>query len=166
MKSDEELMIDYINGDLDAFNHIYARYKNRVFGLLIKKLSTDKVDDVFQSVFLKLHEKKHLYKPEHSFSPWFFTLIRNHLIDIYRKPQLNSTGLDGHEPHAPACSIPIEIPSFDKLPKSDQDLLYKKFVAGHDYNELSLELNQSSTNLRKKVSRILKKLRSNSTGSL
>jgi RNA polymerase sigma-70 factor (ECF subfamily) len=169
MKSDEKLMVDYINGDLEAFNQLYTRYKNRVFGILTKKLQPEKVDDVFQAVFLKLHEKKHLYRPEYSFAPWFFTLIMNHIVDVYRKVDMSASPLmrtlEGHEPHAESIDYSIDIPSFEKLSDSDQTLLFKRFVTGHDYNEMAAELGQSTPSLRKRVSRLIQKIRKESKAS-
>lgn len=163
MKSDEKLMVEYINGDLEAFNLLYSRYKGRVFGVLTKKLRPEKVDDVFQAVFLKLHEKKHLYSPEYNFAPWFFTLIRNHIIDVYRKVDMDASplmkNLEDHEPADSRIDYNIDIPSFEKLSGSDQSLLYKKFVTGHDYNEIAAELGKSTPSLRKRVSRLIQKLR-------
>ncbi len=54
--TDEELMIAYREGDLSAFQTLYQRHKRRLMGYLITKLKDqNEAEDVFQTVFVKLH---------------------------------------------------------------------------------------------------------------
>lgn len=158
MKTDEQLMQQYIQGDSEAFSQLYNRYKSRVYGYLNGKVDPQKKDDMFQAIFLKLHKVKHLYKIDQPFAPWFFTVIKHHIIDESRKfepvMQEHSKEIENVE-----INYKIDIPSFLKISKEDQNLLYKKFVEEYDYNELADELSKSSTSLRKKVSRLLKTLK-------
>jgi len=56
-KSDEELMKAYQLGNAEAFELLYGRYSPRVYGYLCKKISNRvAADDVFQTIFLKLHK--------------------------------------------------------------------------------------------------------------
>lgn len=158
MKSDEQLMHEYINGDNEAFTQLYERYKNRVYGYLNGKVASENRDDIFQAVFLKLHKVKYLYKDDMPFAPWFFTVIKNHIIDSSRKQEPVMEEIV-KEPESVKISYEVNIPSYSKLSKEDQSLLYDKFVEEYDYNELELKLHKSSSSLRKKVSRLLETLR-------
>jgi RNA polymerase sigma-70 factor, ECF subfamily len=155
--SDAELMSAYQKGDEIAFLEIYERYHERVFSYLQKRIRNDMVNDLYQDVFLKLHEKKHLYKRDYAFAPWFFTMIRNSTIDFFRKKRINTELLSENFAQNSAEES-LDLESFG-LGEADQILLYKKFVEGKAYKELSEEFSLSSAGLRKKVSRLIKNIR-------
>jgi RNA polymerase sigma-70 factor (ECF subfamily) len=50
--------------------------------------------DICQMTWLKVIEKKHLYRDSGLFKAWLFTLARNLLIDEYRKQKNTSDDLD------------------------------------------------------------------------
>jgi RNA polymerase sigma-70 factor (ECF subfamily) len=153
MATDEELMQAYQSGDEQAFNEIYLRYKNRVYGYLNKKVSEEKRDDMFQMIFVKLHEKKYLFNVEESFSPWFFTLIRNLIIDNYRKKTPEFEEITEKQ------SSSIDKEESAEIDLTKHKLLYLKFVEGLSYKELEKEFNTSSSTLRKRISRLVNKIR-------
>ena len=76
--TDEELMVAYREGDLNAFQALYKRNKGRLMGYLITRLKDqNEAEDVFQSVFVKLHAGRFSYKENIPFLPWIFTIARN-----------------------------------------------------------------------------------------
>ena len=139
-----------------AFEALYKRHKNRVYGYMSQKISADKIDDVFQLVFAKLHQKKHLYKKEYPFLPWFYTLIKNTLIDFCRKEKIIFEKLSS-EPIAHEHSNETELNL--NLKEEEYQLLYAKFVEGFGYKELEEEFNASASTLRKRVSRLIATIR-------
>ena len=159
MKTDEQLMEIYLDGDLQAFEELYRRYKNRVYGFLAKKVDSSQQDDVFQLVFMKLHEKKHLFKSEYRFSPWFFTLIKNTIIDHYRKNRVKHEELTIDPVYEDQDETSTEEISSLHLDENQQRLLYLKFVEGYGYKELEEEFKTSAATLRKRVSRLITNLR-------
>ncbi len=71
--TDEELMVAYREGDLSAFQILYKRHKGRLMGYLIRKLKDlDEAEDVFQSVFVKLHAGRFKYKEDIPFLPTIY----------------------------------------------------------------------------------------------
>ncbi len=59
---DEELMQAYAEGDMDAFELLYARHKGRLFGYLVGQLKDHaEAEEVFQTVFVKLHRARARY---------------------------------------------------------------------------------------------------------
>lgn len=155
--TDAELMSAYQRGDEEAFASLYERYHERVFSYLQRRIKNDMVNDLYQDIFLKLHEKKHLYNNEFAFAPWFFTLIRHSTIDFFRKKKL-STESFADEYAAKNQEEILDFESFG-INETDQVLLYKKFVEGKAYKELAEEFSLSSAGLRKKVSRLIKNIR-------
>lgn len=167
MKSDEVLMLDYCEGDSGCFDLLYRRYKTRVYAYITKRAPAHAVDDLFQQVFLKLHEKKHLYDSSYAFAPWFFTLCRHTIVDHLRKKseqagQFESWEEDLHGSkqalvdQGEADQNPMDLPPMEAQAFA---LLYQKFVEGKGYKELEEEFKAKPATLRKRVERLLHALR-------
>ncbi|MCR9204257.1 MAG: sigma-70 family RNA polymerase sigma factor [Halobacteriovoraceae bacterium] len=162
--SDEELMEKYIQGSVSAFEELYQRYHQKVMGFIAKKVKENDKEEVFQLVFVRLHQKKHLFDSQFPFAPWFFTLIRHVVIDHYRKekvdyvelaqePEFENDDSQEEEHREEANKI------LANLKDEEAILLYKKFVDGLTYKELERELKSSPSALRKRVSRLIKKIK-------
>ena len=74
-------------GDRDAYDVIYKRYFERVYGYLRMALNdTHEAEDAGQEVFVKVLAGLPDYEPrEQPFRAWLFTLARNHAIDELRR---------------------------------------------------------------------------------
>src|SRR5574343_1651229 len=84
--SEEELMALYQDGSEDAFNLLYKRNSDKIYGFLLNKVRDEQVaNEIFQSTFLKLHKGRHLYNKDLPFLPWLFAICRNTLSDYFRK---------------------------------------------------------------------------------
>lgn len=82
----------YLNGDLKAFDKLYAKYKNDVYGFiasLIKEKSV--VDDIFQETFIKMIRSLELYREQNSFRSWLFAIAHNLCRDYWRKTKTYDT---------------------------------------------------------------------------
>ena len=76
--ADEELMAQYQQGDLAAFDVLYQRYADRIYAYLLR-LSGDRerAAELFQETFLHLHSQRCRYNPEKPFGAWIFRIARN-----------------------------------------------------------------------------------------
>ncbi len=162
MSNDEELMKNYQAGDMSSFDELYGRYKGKVYGFISSRVKEHSRDEIFQRVFTRLHQKKHLYKQEYPFAPWFYTLIRNVIIDFYRERkfeyiELNEEMMWEREDEIQEFDLSI----LESLDEKEALLLYQKFVEGLSYKELEDKLNIKSATLRKRISRLVKKLKDN-----
>lgn len=85
--TDEDLMQFIKNGKEAAFDELYARYANKLYGYFYKMLWQDdeKANDFTQEVFLKIIEKPHLFDVSKRFSTWIFTMANNLCKNEYRK---------------------------------------------------------------------------------
>lgn len=74
-------------GDRDAYNTIYSRYFERVYGYLRMALNdVHEAEDAAQEVFIKVLAGLPDYEPRaQPFRAWLFTLARNHAIDELRR---------------------------------------------------------------------------------
>ena len=78
-------MLAYVNGYYTAFEMLYQRHANNVFGYLSKKLKNKEMaEDVLQETFLRLHRFRAKYDSSLPFLPWLFTLCRNAMVDGIR----------------------------------------------------------------------------------
>lgn len=70
----------------DAFEELFKRYKNHVVSFVIPMVgSRQSAEEICQEVFMKVYRKASTYNSEHSFKPWFWTLVRNTTYDQLRK---------------------------------------------------------------------------------
>jgi len=167
--TDEELMLAYIAGDMEAFEALYGRHKGRVFGFLLARLKDcSEAEDVFQAVFAKLHRKRHQYKPEIPFLPWLFTLARNTMIDHVRKRDAEGKHVTASEtaienyaaPVSDTSSIEVGVAELSSLNESQRQALELRFNQGLTFAEIAEQMQTSADNSRQLVSRAIRKLRS------
>ncbi|MFH1074797.1 MAG: RNA polymerase sigma factor [Candidatus Firestonebacteria bacterium] len=83
---DEELMLSYQKGDMQAMNELLLRYKNPVYRFVFRiSNNCSEAEDIAQEVFLKVHEFRSSYLPIGKFSTWIFTIAHNLGISRLRK---------------------------------------------------------------------------------
>ena len=76
--TDEELIFEFQKEDVEAFNEIVFRYKDRLVNFLFRYTGNrDDSEDLAQDTFLKLYRSKHLYREIAKFSTWFYTIAIN-----------------------------------------------------------------------------------------
>jgi RNA polymerase sigma-70 factor (ECF subfamily) len=84
--TDEEVMLKYREGRVEAMDELLKRYKNPIYHFSLR-LSADAAEaqDVTQEVFLKLHQHRHRYEATGKFSTWIFSIAHNLLLNKLRK---------------------------------------------------------------------------------
>ncbi len=172
--TDEELMQSYAEGDLEAFELLYSRHKSRLFGYLLGKLrDRTEAEEVFQTVFVKLHRTRIRYRAEIPFLPWFFTIARNALIDHLRRTQTRQTYVTLDEAAVAGCPAPEQyeqtplgttLPEISNLSKTQRHVLELRFNAGLTFREIAEQLQLSPANVRQLASRAIGKLRQRLSG--
>ncbi len=84
--SDEALMQHYARGDMDAFDTLYHRHKDSVYAFIHQFVTTpDRIDDLFQTVFMRIIRSRERYQPTARFTTWLYTITRSVCIDAMRK---------------------------------------------------------------------------------
>jgi RNA polymerase sigma-70 factor (ECF subfamily) len=83
--SDEALFERYQHGDERAFGTIVERYEPLIKGFLHKRLKDEeRVQDLTQDTFLRLHRARERYDSTRKFSTWIYTIAGNLLKNEYR----------------------------------------------------------------------------------
>ena len=164
--TDEELMLMYQTGTEKAFQVLYARHSSKVYGFLKRRLATEeKVTDVYQEVFLKIHRSKHLYNKSLPALPWIFTITKSVLLDAFKKDK-NFKYADGFD------FDKIEVDPSDKndffegtalavsnLPDAQRTAVQMRYIENKTFDEIAESLKTSPANVRQIVSRGIKRLK-------
>lgn len=88
--SDEKLMQAISNGDQQAFNELYKRYKDRLYYYFFRMLrnSEEMANDFLQEVFLKIIENPGRFNPTFPFKTWVFSVAYNLCKNEYRRQEV------------------------------------------------------------------------------
>jgi len=161
-------MLAYADGDMKAFDALYQRHKQRIFGFLMKKLKNQtEAEEVFQLVFSKLHVARIKYRQDIPFLPWVFTIARNALIDHIRKRDTyrkhittSDVAVNTYaEPNSDNTSDSIAIAELSSLTASQRQALELRFNQGLTFQEIAEQMQTSADNSRQIISRAIRKLR-------
>jgi RNA polymerase sigma-70 factor (family 1) len=88
--SDEELVEKLRKGDLEAFDAVFEKYGNRLFGFALKYLrSKEEAEGLVQDVFLKIWENRKKLKKDSLLKSYLFTISYHNICKIFRKKQLH-----------------------------------------------------------------------------
>jgi len=114
--TDEQLIFKFQEEDIEAFNEIVFRYKDKLVNFLFRYTgSRDDSEDLAQDTFLKLYRSKHLYREIAKFSTWFYTIAINIAKTSLRKKSRKKA---------------ISLSSFD--PENEKDFELTANVLGPD----------------------------------
>lgn len=82
-------MLRYRDGDMPAFQQLYARHHGGVFRYLQRGCGGDEqaASELVQDVWMNLIRASSRYEPRALFTTWLYRLAHNRLIDYYRAPR-------------------------------------------------------------------------------
>ncbi|MFA6338995.1 MAG: RNA polymerase sigma factor [Candidatus Paceibacterota bacterium] len=85
-ENDEQLIIDYLNGDNEAFSELVKDYLKPIYNFIFRLTkNTQESEDITQETFLKVWKNIKKYRKGENFKTWIFTIARNTTIDWLRK---------------------------------------------------------------------------------
>ena len=90
--TDEQLIKEFQEGDVGAYNQIVYRYKDRLLNFIYRFLNDlDRSEDLVQDTLLKLYTHKDSYKEIAKFSTWLYTIAANLARTELRKKKRRKT---------------------------------------------------------------------------
>jgi RNA polymerase sigma factor (sigma-70 family) len=97
--SDNELMAEVKNGDLEKLAVLYEKYNRPLFGFFFKMTSDRQAsEDLVHVVFCKVIHYRHRFREkEGTFAVWLFQIARNARIDHYHKEKHFRNAADVNE---------------------------------------------------------------------
>lgn len=98
--TDEELIFRFQRDDIEAFNELVIRYKDKLVNFIYRYTGDrDDAEDFAQDTFLKLYKSKHLYREIAKFSTWFYTIALNTVkTEIKKKSKYQSISISDYDP--------------------------------------------------------------------
>ena len=86
MCEDEAALIkNYLQGNQEAFQHLYERYRKPLYGYLNRLLDNSTlVDDLYQKTWMKVISNLGKYRENQKFSAWLFRIAHNTAMDHFR----------------------------------------------------------------------------------
>ena len=90
--SDEKLILRFQEGDINAYNELVKRYKDRLLNFVLRYFNNvEQAEDVVQDTLIKLYTHASYYKNVAKFSTWIFTIAKNNSLTELRKNKRKKT---------------------------------------------------------------------------
>lgn len=171
---DESLMGLYASGNGEAFDELFQRFEALAYAFFLRRTgSPECARDLYQELFLRIHRARDSYDPRRPFTPWFFQIARNILIDdrrrAYRAAEVALGDRDPEGDH-PRSDDQIAarrdlLNALDGLSAADRHILVSLNVHGIGYPRLATELGKSVDAVKKMASRAMQRVRAASEGA-
>lgn len=170
-KSDYELVEKLRNGDIDAFDQIFEKYGDRLFGFSLSYLkSKEETESLVQDVFLKVWENRKNLKKESSLKSYLFTIAYHEMCQIFRKKQIHKRFVE-ESINSPHSIINLEEQLeykatleqinnlIEQLPEKQKIIFTKSRKEGKSTKEIAKEMNLAPGTIDNQISAALKFLR-------
>ena len=122
MKSDEELMAAYVDGDDSAFDALFKRYAPMLMRIMSRQMrQREDANELVQQTFLQLHRARNDFQLSRKLRPWLMTIAYNLKREYFRRKM--------RRPEASLEFEPEEAPRSDPLAKRDDAVRLRNALA-------------------------------------
>lgn len=176
-QSDFELVDKLQKGDLEAFDQVFKKYGDRLFGFALSYLkSKEETEGLVQDVFMKIWENRKNLKKESSLKSYLFTIAYHDMCKLFRKKQIHEKFLEekGFAVNA-AFNLEEQLEYkatleqvdrlIEKLPEKQRIIFIKSRKEGKSTREIAEEMNLAPGTVDNHISSALKFLRKHLTGN-
>ncbi|MBN1128628.1 MAG: sigma-70 family RNA polymerase sigma factor [Chitinispirillaceae bacterium] len=88
---DQALFDQWLKGNPEGFSGLYNKYKNRVFGFLVKMTNAREVaEDLLQETFLAAYRNVLQFDRSRNFLSWLFGIAHKRTIDYFRHARVET----------------------------------------------------------------------------
>lgn len=187
--ADEALMLQYAQGDQQAFTTLYLRHKNSLYRYFLRQISTQAVaEELYQEVWNKLIKARVNYQVSSKFTTWLYRIAHNELIDYYRRHAIQKkvmgTNIEAVESveaedgnNQEIVSLPDEQQTtlydelyrhqqatqlkecLKQLPRQQKEAFLLKHEAGFTLREIALLIGEPSEGIKSRIRYALIKLK-------
>jgi len=166
--SEKPLVDGLRRGDATAFDAVYARYRARILGFLLRlSRRRDVAEDLFQETFMKLARHAHRLEEDTDLAAWLFLVARNAWVSHRRWSTLDLSRLVAFEddalPALPASDGEARTDASRRvaqleqalasLPPGSREVLLLVAVEGFEQDQAAKILGISYEALRQRLSR-------------
>ena len=135
--SDESLMLDFQRGSRDAFDELFARYRDPLHGFFRRRLQTvERADDLTQETFLAVIRATSRYEPRSLVRTYLYGIALK-LLAAERRQQARSAPFDP-APSAPAPDTALWVrQAIEKLDATEREILMLREYEQLSYSEIA-----------------------------
>jgi RNA polymerase sigma-70 factor (ECF subfamily) len=120
VQTDEELMLAYQQGDVEAFATLVTRHERPLWRFVRRFVQEDAAAaDLLQDVFVRLVDASSAWQPRAKLTTWMYTIARNLCTDHARKQRHRRT-------------VPLDTPAAGGDPEGSGPLLVERVADGVD----------------------------------
>ncbi|MFN8390047.1 MAG: RNA polymerase sigma factor [Bdellovibrionota bacterium] len=95
-----QLLARHVAGDGAAFSEFMTAYRSQVYSYLVRTgVDAASRDDLFQDIFIRIHQAAASYQPALPVEPWLFTIVANVTRSHFRKVKVRQ--IVSHEETVP-----------------------------------------------------------------
>jgi RNA polymerase sigma-70 factor (ECF subfamily) len=165
-RTDEQLMVAFASGQVEAFDELFSRYKQPVFGFFRRRLSEpsqSQADELTQETFLAVLRASSRYQPSALFRTWLyaigFKILRaNHRKTAFRATFLGSSDRETAIENSILADVMIR-QAMGKLDRLEQEILMLREFEQLGYAEIAELLNLPVNTVRSRLFRARMALR-------
>lgn len=138
MISDEALMLEFQRGSREAFDELFARYREPLYGFFRRRLaSKDRAEDLAQETFLAVIRSVVRYEPRALVKTYLYGIALRLLAVERRRLSGNEPQVDEH--YEPAEDGPFEQAMWVRQALTKLDAGEREILMLREYEQLSYE---------------------------
>lgn len=171
--SDNDLWMNFINGDSNCFEIIYRRYVETLFRYGIQfTTDVDLVQDAIHDVFVKLHNDRKQLKAEVNIKFYLFTCLKNRLYNLLKRELFfDKVDLEDNEYLDPGAEDQVT----NALNQSEQqrtvrmilglltdrqrEIIYYRYIEELSIEEIAVLTDMNYQSVQNSIQRSLKRIR-------
>ncbi len=165
-QTDEQLMVAFARGQADAFNLLFERYKQPLFGFFRRRLDdTPQAEELTQETFLAVLRGSVRYEATALFRTWLYA-IGFKILRAHRRKAAFRAMFSGPSPahHEPATRDHLDTDmllrdAFRKLDRMDREILLLREFEQLTYAEIAMLLRVPVNTVRSRLFRARSELR-------
>jgi len=169
--TDEQIMLEVKEGNLDLASLIYDRYSKLIYNYFLRlSFNREISQDLMQTVFFRMIKYRRSYKPKNNFRSWIFRIARNIFADHLKSDeatrsnfvdleQINASIDSVMDDQEKAEKIRILQTALTMIPHGHREILILKGYQQLKNKEIAELLNCSENTVKGKVHRAVLSLR-------
>lgn len=168
--TDDQLVMQYLDGRVSAFEELYDRYSRRLLAFLHNEVGSVWAEDLLQETFSRLLTSLDRYNPSGKFSAYVYEIARNLARDrqrrLYRDMPISDmvAGEEGHHPDlVDHMEYRLEMAwvrnALKNLSTEQQEVVLLREYAGMSFKEIANVIERPIGTVLSQMHRALKTLR-------
>lgn len=178
--SDEEIIIEIKNGNIEAYSEIVRRYNQRLYRIAVSYgVTDDDAEEVIQLAYISAYEKLSQFRGEAKFSTWLIKILINEclmlkrqqkrIVKIEESDNVTFSGDNHQNPEESYMNIERKEmleEAVKRLPEKYRTVFIFKEIEGMSIEEISDSLGISKVNVKVRLHRAKSMLKEDIKGIL